>query len=263
MVKILVASFNRASDGALEKLVKKMKRKKIWTDDENEADYILACGDRTETFSFVLKMFRMNKKIIHLWAGELTHAEDEDEVYRSTMTLMAQLHLCTNEKAKDRVVRLCEAVDKQPNAHIVGNVMLDSLKIDESKIPEGDYDLVLYNPPTRKTREEVINEINQIKNMLTDTPYMWIETNGDRGSELVTPYVTTKTLPRPMFLGALKNCKRFISNSSCIWYEAQFLLKPEQIIPIGIRNTNRESRESKMDIKNASKNIMKTLEGLK
>ncbi|MBU0777557.1 hypothetical protein KKF82_04805, partial [Patescibacteria group bacterium] len=84
MVKILVASFNRASDGALEKLVKKMKRKKIWTDDENEADYILACGDRTETFDFVLKMFRMNKKIIHLWAGELTHAEDEDEVYRST-----------------------------------------------------------------------------------------------------------------------------------------------------------------------------------
>jgi len=262
MVKILVASFNRASDGALEKLVKKMKRKKIWTDDENEANYILACGDRTETFTFVLKMFRINKKIIHLWAGELTHAEDEDEVYRSTMTLMSELQLCNNEKAKDRVVRLCEAVDKQPNAHVVGNVMLDSLKIDESKIPEGDYDLVLYNPPTRKSRQDIFNEINQIKKLITDIPYMWIAPNGDRGSEFVMPYVTTNTLPRPMFLGALKNCRRFISNSSCMWSEAQFLLKPEQIIPIGVRNSNRESREADMSIKNASDNIIKILEKL-
>jgi len=37
----------------------------------------------------------------------------------------------------------------------------------------------------------------------------------------------------------LKNCRRFITNSSCSYYEAPFFLKPKQIIKIGIRNKNR------------------------
>jgi UDP-N-acetylglucosamine 2-epimerase len=46
-------------------------------------------------------------------------------------------------------------------------------------------------------------------------------------------------LPRPQFLGLLKNCQRFITNSSCAIYEAPHFLKPEQIIMVGDRNKNR------------------------
>ena len=40
MVKIFVASFHRASDGAISKLVQKMKDEDIWTNNHKEADYI-------------------------------------------------------------------------------------------------------------------------------------------------------------------------------------------------------------------------------
>ena len=46
-------------------------------------------------------------------------------------------------------------------------------------------------------------------------------------------------LPRPQFLGLLKNCRRFITNSSAAIYEAPHFLKPEQIIMVGDRNRNR------------------------
>ena len=51
---------------------------------------------------------------------------------------------------------------------------------------------------------------------------------------------TYNNLPRPQFLGLLKNCKRFISNSSATIYEAPHFLKPEQIVHIGDRNKNRD-----------------------
>jgi len=262
MVKIYVASMHRASDGALDKLINKMKKKNMFTKRVDDADCIMAVADRTETFDFAIKCFRENKKIIHLMAGELGRFGDEDDVYRSAITLMSDLQLCQNEDAMNRTILLCSAIDKEDDAHVVGNVFLDNLKIDEKKLPEGDYDVVLYNPPTRMERQDIKNEVNQVRYLLTDTPYMWLEPNGDKNSDVVSPYVTTKNLPRPKFLGALKNCRRFISNSSCMWSEAQFLLKPEQIIPIGVRNSNRESKEANMSIKNASDNIIKILEKL-
>jgi len=70
------------------------------------------------------------------------------------------------------------------------------------------------------------------------------------------------SLPRPQFLGLLKNCKRFMTNSSCEYYEAPLFLKPEQIIHIGERNKERGSKYADMKIKNATKNIIKALQSL-
>ena len=105
-MKIFVASFNRASDGAISLLVKKMKKEKMWTDNYKTADYILAVGDRKETFDFVLERFKENKKIIHLWAGEISQGT-HDEFYRHSITMMSCMQLCTNPEAKNRVLQLC------------------------------------------------------------------------------------------------------------------------------------------------------------
>lgn len=260
MIKIFVASFNRASDGAISKLVQKMKDEDIWTDDYEEANYILAVGDRRETFDFVLERYRENKRIIHLWAGEKSNFELHDDVYRHAMTLMSCIQLCTNDEAKKRVVKLCKSVGKIYLTMTVGNVMFDNLEVDESVVPDYDYDLILYNPVTSLPKDITMNEIKEINNMI-DKPYLWIEPNGDHGSELILD-INTNTLPRSLFLGLVKNCKRFITNSSCQYYEAQFLLKPEQIISIGKRNKERESRYANMSIPNATENIMKILRSL-
>jgi len=238
-----------------------MKKEKMWTNNYKTADYILAVGDRKETFDFVLERFRENKKIIHLWAGEISQGT-HDEIYRHTITLMSCIQLCTNQNAVYRVISLCDSVNKIPNVYIVGNIMLDNLEIDETNIPKEPYDLILYNPPTNLTKKEICDEILYIRKMLF-RKYIWIEPNGDYGSELIQPNVTHSTLPRKIFLGFLKNCCRFITNSSCMYYEAPFLIDKKQIIPIGIRNQNRESKYSNMNIKNASDNVIKIFRKLK
>lgn len=256
-MKVFVASFHRASDGALSKLIRKLKENDMLTKDYKKAEMILACGDREETFDFTLKRFRENRKIIHLWAGEISQGT-HDEVYRHAITLMSNMQLCTNKKAKERAETLCRSVDKKPNAYVVGNIYLDNFQMDESEVINGDYDLVLYNPSTRLGREAIEREIEKIIRIVRK-PYAWIEPNGDMFSELVMPYVTMQTLPRPKFLGLLKNCRRFISNSSSLWYEAKHILKPDQIIPIGIRNVRREIRYTDTTIPNATENVIKAL----
>ena len=259
-MKIFVASFNRASDGALSKLINKMKKENMYADGYNNADYILAVGDRKETFDFVLERYRENIPIIHLWAGEISQGT-HDEVYRHAMTLMSKIQLCTNDKAKDRVQALCKSVDKIYCTVVVGNVMLDNMEIDESIVPNDWYNLVLYNPPTLNPLD-MAPDIASIRILIGDYNYIWIEPNGDKFSDVINEYITHKTLPRKQFLGLLKNCNRFITNSSCQYYEAPFLLKPEQIISIGKRNKNRESKYGDMSIPDASENIMKVFRSL-
>jgi len=260
MIKIYVASFNRASDGALSKLIKKLFRENMWTDDYKKADYILACGDRKETFDFVLERYRKNKKIIHLWAGEISQGT-QDEVYRHAMTLMSCIQLCTNDTAKARVKSLCKSVGKVYNVATIGNVMLDNMEINEHNIPNKPYDLILYNPPTTSSDYEIRKEIEKIDYMKNEN-YIWIVPNGDYGSYLVNKYSNTKNLPRERFLGLLKHCDKFITNSSCQYYEAPFLIDKEKIISIGERNAERESKYADMTIPNASKNIMKVFRSL-
>jgi len=178
------------------------------------------------------------------------------------MTLMSILQLVTNEEAKKRVEDLCNAVDKQPKAVVVGNVMLDNLKVDESAVPEGDYDLILYNPPTNLSPDGVQAEIQQIVDMVKGGKMIWVEPNDDPMRELIQPYTTIKNLPRPVFLGLMKRCKRFISNSSCVFYEAPFLLEAEQIVQIGARNENRESKEADMTIEDASNKVYEEIQKL-
>ena len=261
MPKIFVASFNRASDGAISLLLKKMEEKNILTFNHKKADFILAVGDRKETFDFVLKMFQKNKRIIHLWAGEISQGT-HDEVYRHAITLMSKIQLCTNHQAKERVVKLCKSIEKKPKTYVIGNIMLDNLRVSERKVPKESYDLILYNPPTSLSKKEILKELKYIKKLLTKK-YVWIEPNGDPGSELIEPYVTNKNMSRPDFLGLMKNCNKFITNSSCMYYEAPFLLKEKQIIAIGKRNIDRESKNADMTIKDASDNVIKIMEELK
>jgi len=258
-MKIFVASFNRASDGAISKLVSKLEQNDMLTLTPSDSDYILACGDRRETFEFSYEWWQKGKKIIHLWSGEVNlNWATKDEIYRHSLTLMSMMQLCTNEAALERVMELCKVTGKISNVYIAGNVMLDNLDdIDESLVPKEYYDLVLYNPPTNVNKEGIEEDIKNIQNLIKYNKCLWIEANGDEGSEIINQYSNLKNLSRPKFLGLLKNCRRFIGNSSSRYYEAPFFLKPNQIIQIGKRNSRRESKDANMKIEGASDKIIR------
>lgn len=259
--KIYIASFSRSSNGAIETLRNELQKKGMLTESLDDAKYVLAVGDRIETFNFVLQQWINGKHIIHLWAGEVSQGT-YDEVFRHSITLMSDLQLCTNRAAKSVAEKLCKTVGKKPNARIIGNVMLDNMEIDESildeKLSKGSYDLVLYNP-CLETMTEDLKAINE-QIIFDEKPYIWIRPNMDRGAERITQANST-TLPRDKFLALMKNCHKFITNSSCAYYEAPFLLNPEQIIKIGLRNKNRNSITG-MDKKNATKTIIKEIRKL-
>lgn len=251
--RIYIASFNRASDGALSKLTGILDDKCILTEEIKIADYILAPGDRKETFEFCLKHYG-RIPIIHLWAGEVSQGT-HDEIYRWAITGMSMMQLCTNDQARQNVDLYCRSVGKFPDSHVVGNVMFDNL-------PESyEYDVVLYNPPTMLTELEIEEELSKICGMLSPIVF-WFPPNGDDRSDLIRPFQNVQNMARPQFLALVKNCRLFISNSSCIDYEVKHIIPEGKIIRIGERNRERESRYTDMTIPNATENIINILESL-
>ena len=58
------------------------------------------------------------------------------------------------------------------------------------------------------------------------------------------------------FIQLLANCERFITNSSCAFYEAPFFLHHNQIIKVGRRNKNREIANYTLDDIRSSRKIV-------
>ena len=277
-MKVFLVSFSRASNGAISLLKEKMAKEGMLTYDLEDANYVMAVGDRWETYDFTFHCWQANKRIIHLWAGECTPGCD-DEIHRHAMTLMSEVQLCTNEHAKKRVEALCKVGGKEPNVTVVGNVMMENLVFDdrvleEAQLTKGGYDIILYNP----FRGHIIEDIAQIKKFLIEsevvnldkvdkvkgfgTPFIWLRPNTDRGYEYIMQFANSPCQSRPRFLSLVKNCRYFITNSSSAHYEAPFLIKKKQIIQIGQRNAERESKYAKMDIAGASDKIIEVLKTL-
>jgi UDP-N-acetylglucosamine 2-epimerase len=207
-------------------------------------DLVLCCGDRIETVALGICAFFNNIKVMHLGAGITNYPLSTfDDITRHWLTLASEVQLCEDKTALLRSSELLNIIKKKSNGYIVGNFYSDGFDdIDESLVPKDIYDLVLINPTT------IIKE--ELKMMsFEDDLTIFIQPNSDL-KQFLKDFEKTKplkneifytNLPRPQFLGLMKNCKRFYTNSSCAYYEAPYFLKPEQIILIGTRNKNRST----------------------
>ncbi len=233
--------------------------------DVYKPDIIFITGDRIEAMSAACCAFQNNILIAHYGSGITNYPLSTlDDVNRHCITLMTDIALCEDEKSAKNVNDLWVTIKKYNgnNIHITGITHLDDIVINESLVPPRDYDLIVYNPPTRN-QEIMEQEIDEIHNYISpDREFIWIEPNPDLQwdyyPENFYKFVMLSTKPRPQYLGLLKNCTRFISNSSDIYYIAPKWLKPEQIILIGERNKNR-STPAKLKT-GASQRIVKILE---
>ena len=100
-----------------------------------------------------------------------------------------------------------------------------------------------------KDRNTVIIKGNKDKNfeILYDT-WKNLETSGN-----IKIY---ENLEKEKFIQLLANCERFITNSSCAFYEAPFFLHRDQIVKIGRRNKNREIANYTLDDIRSSRKIV-------
>jgi len=146
--------------------------------------------------------------------------------------LWSEIQFVESNKCRFNINELLYRINKKPNCYVVGATHLEDLEIDESLVPNEEYDLVLYNPTTLK------KDYNAL--FIKERKLIVIGKNPDPDVfNSITSPPDYDNLPRPQFLGLLKNCTRFITNSSAAIYEAPYFLRKDQIIMIGDRNKNR------------------------
>ena len=231
----------------------------------------LCAFDRFEMAFPTLAAFYQHIPIAQMHAGDLSLEGTWDDVTRHVISLYASIHFCEGENSYRRGVNTLKNLGRSTeHVYEVGSTAFDNLKIDTSFCPKEPYDLVVYCSPTRRL-DVIILEIRQIFGIL-DKFTVWVEPSGrDPGDQQIInilntyntqlsspqPYLLLKTLPRPLFLGLLKNCERVIGNSSSLFYEAPNFLRKEQIIHVGVRNKGREFVKIR---KGGSRRIVKILE---
>jgi len=205
--------------------------------------------DRTEMLGAALAFFMNNVPIAQIHAGDQSLEGTHDDIIRQQITLCSTVQFCNGMNSYWRVKYLLMPLDRSSkNCYEVGSIQFDDMEIEYSAVPDEPFDLVLYNAPTRKP-DLIPRELDEIESML-DKLTLWVEPNEDIGRRLILERMKTleeegrvkmiQTLPRAQFFGLLETSKRFISNSSSLFLEAPYFLKPEQLIHIGVRNRGRE-----------------------
>ena len=214
---------------------------------------IFITGDRIEMTAAACAAFHKNIPIIHYGSGIVnTPISTFDDINRHCISLWADIALCEDMGSANKVGMLWLNIEKitpihadwgidkpnvlfqleERNIYIVGITHLDDLEIDESLVPKEPYDLVLYNPTTKYAECPIIH---------LDRDIIVIGPNAD-------PWLTEwhlksnyDNLPRPQFLGLLKNCERYITNSSSAYYERSIMKEGSEIVMMGDRNKNRST----------------------
>jgi hypothetical protein len=204
-----------------------------WHLHENGTDLILITGDRVEMCAAAAAAFHNKVKIAHFYAGVVNDPITTfDDVDRHCITLWSDIQFCEDRCSAIRVNMLRGACELPSNPYVVGISHLDDLGVDESVVPVRSYDLLLLNA-------EPLSNPYQYDGPEAERLTVHIGSNPDKQIPPLKNSIYYPNLPRPQFLGLLKHCQRFITNSSAAIYEAPHFLKPEQIVMVGDRNRNR------------------------
>jgi UDP-N-acetylglucosamine 2-epimerase (non-hydrolysing)/GDP/UDP-N,N'-diacetylbacillosamine 2-epimerase (hydrolysing) len=150
------------------------------------------------------------------------------------------------------------------NCFHVGSFAFDNIALDYSIVPKEPFDLVLYNPLTRRL-DVMPKELDEIEALIGERLTLWVHPNEDEGRQIVVDRIKKlekagkvkglKTVPRPQFLALMERAERVIGNSSSFYLELPYWNKHH--IHIGLRNKNRERIEVKPG---ASKRIVEIVE---
>ncbi len=214
-----------------------------WYLKHNTPDLVIVPADRIEMMAAATCCFLYGIPIAHIYGGITNYPlSTVDDTFRHNISLMSDIVFVENDAASRTVDYLRTNIGKHKIwIKTIGNLYMCDYEVDESTVDE-PFCIVLYNG--YKGSDNLGDKQKIIKNITTKRVVV-ISGNPDSS---FTPkfdlhHIVTynENLPRSIFLGLLKHCDRFITNSSSAYYEAPTFLKPEQIILIGDRNKARSS----------------------
>jgi len=242
--------------------------------DNLQPDIVGTIGDRFETMSTAIAASYMNIPLCHIQGGEVTG--NIDEKVRHAITKLSDLHLVSNEDAKQRLIKLGEVPE---TIYITGCPSIDladevksnpALDFDpctkyggvgETLDPKDGYIVVLNHPVTTEF-EQAFEQTETLINTLASLPenIYWFWPNVDAGSDGTSSALRSfreenspknihffKNMEGRDFLKLLSNSKCLIGNSSVGIRESGFLGVP--VVNIGTRQNMRLRGQNVLDIK--------------
>ncbi len=236
-------------------------------------DAVVTVADRFETMSTAIAASYLNIPLVHIQGGEVTG--NIDEKVRHAITKLSDIHFVSSAKAKERVLKMGENLDKVfqtgcPSIDLAREVKSDfKLNFD----PYGKYGgvgatpdfsegylVVMQHPVTteyeaaRKHIEQTIKAVFELK-----IPTFWFWPNVDAGSDGTSNGIRSfrenhdiehihffKNMEPNDFLKVLKNSLCLIGNSSVGIRECSYLGVP--VVNIGSRQDGRERGANVIDV---------------
>lgn len=233
---------------------------------------VVICGfDRPEMVPVAYAAYHANIPVAQIFAGDLAGGawDDADRFAISQYASMLFVSGKAQKRRLEKALSWRKEMNDMPEIIISGATHFDDimhLKIPSEVFRINEYNVVLYNPPSLLDACDIRKELDEILEIVGDDRTLWFEPNGDPFSDLVMDYVGSKerknivlrkSIDRYMFLGFLANCKKFIGNSSAMFYEGQ-AFRAEKV-QVGVRNAYREPIEAGYARAGASKNISEGL----
>ena len=240
-----------------------------------DPDVVLLLGDRFETHAAATTALLMNIPIAHIHGGEITEGAVDEQI-RHSITKMSQLHFCSTEAYRQRVIQMGEDPSKVINTGAPGidNIVnLDLLSKDDLE-KQLDWKftqkcaLFTYHPVTL-TNDDLKKDLSIIFDVLVDSGIgiLFTYANADNGGRVinqkieafckldVNKYKVVKSLGQLLYLSAMKYVDLLIGNTSSGIIEAASFCKP--VVNIGNRQSGRLKGVNVIDcsIKDLKKSI--------
>ena len=235
-------------------------------------DIVVTIADRFETIATSIAASYQNIPLAHIQGGEVTG--NIDEKVRHANTKLADIHLVASDDAKQRVIKMGEAVSTVINT---GCPSMD-LAREVLENPEFDFDpiekyggvgndiswkegyiVVMQHPVTtefEKSKDNIKKTLKAIDELNIPTFWFWpnVDAGSDGTSSGIRQYRETnnpdnihffKNMEPNDFLRLIKNSKCLIGNSSVGIRECAFLGIP--VVNIGTRQNGRQRASSVID----------------
>lgn len=254
------------------------------TFDNLKPDMVCTIGDRYETMATAIAASYMNIPLVHIQGGEVTG--NIDEKVRHAISKLADLHLVSNDDAKQRLIKMGEYEHK---IFITGCPSIDIAKSvrDHSKMDfdpckkyggvgklidiHEDYIVVMQHPVTtefdesKRQAEILVNIIHEL-----NIPTFWFWPNPDAGSDGTSNALRSyreenpnnqlrffKNMEGGDFLKLLTHAKCLIGNSSVGIRECSYLGVP--VVNIGSRQNRRLRGMNVIDTDYDKSNLMNAI----
>ncbi|MBC2601092.1 UDP-N-acetylglucosamine 2-epimerase [Puniceicoccus vermicola] len=252
--------------------------------DSLKPDVVVSVADRYETLATAVATSYMNIPLCHIQGGEVTGSIDEK--VRHAITKLSDLHLVSNEKARDRVIHMGEVPEKVhvtgcPSIDIAAEVLAEPLRPlgfhrkyggvgKEQDLSDG-YVVVLQHPVTTEyeaARRQVMETLEAIYEF--NRPTLWFWPNVDAGSDGTSKGIRSfrenrgaenihyyKNMEPRDFLHLLKGSIGIVGNSSVAIRECSFL--GVRAIDIGSRQSGRDHGANVVNVDYDRKQILQAL----